>query len=180
MQFSRRAKDILGRLTGEPAKAASQLARKTVAEPAATHSVTDETAEAHSLKSRLAALVQGRSVIAAGSFHLIGLAEIRQRLGPDWERVREKVHQLTRRIIERHIAPQDVYFAGGADDYVLVFAVLGKGAAQFVCAKITQEVQQTLLGDSETRDIGIRTLVSDTDGSLRIEKAQLSDLVVSA
>jgi hypothetical protein len=168
MPFSRSANDIREPLTGEPMKAPSP------------HSVTDEAAAAHSLKARLATLVEGRSVIAAGSFHLVGLAEIRERLGPGWERVREKVHQETRRIIERHIAPQDVYFSDGADDYVIVFAVLGKSAAQLVCGKITQEVQQTLIGDSETRDISIRTVVSETDGNLRIEKAKLSDLVTSA
>jgi hypothetical protein len=168
MPFSRSANDIREPLTGEPMKAPSP------------HSVTDEAAAAHSLKARLATLVEGRSVIAAGSFHLVGLAEIRERLGPGWVRVREKVHQETRRIIERHIAPQDVYFSDSADDYVIVFAVLGKSVAQLVCAKITQEVQQTLMGDSETRDITIRTVVSETDGNLRIEKAKLSDLVASA
>jgi hypothetical protein len=135
---------------------------------------------ASSLKTRLAAAVQGRDVIAAGSFHLVGLAEIRERLGKDWERVRDKVHRQAQRIIERHLAPRDVYFPGGPDDYVLVFAVMGKAAAQLVCAKITQEVQRTLLGDSETLEIGVRTVVSETDGSLRMEKAKLSDLVASA
>lgn len=133
-----------------------------------------------SLKSRLAAAVQGRSTIAAGAFHLVGLAEIRERLGNDWERVREKVHLQTQRSIERHISPRDVYFRGGPDDYVLVFAEMGKAAAQLVCAKITQEVQRTLLGDGETQEVGIRTVVSETDGSLRMEKAKLSDLVVAA
>jgi hypothetical protein len=57
---------------------------------------------------------------------------------------------------------------------------LGKSAAQLVCAKISQEVQQTLLGDAETREIGVRTVVSETDGSLRIEKAKLSDILASA
>jgi hypothetical protein len=135
---------------------------------------------ASSLKTRLTAAVQGRDVIAAGSFHLVGLAEIRERLGKDWERVRDKVHRQAQRIIERHIAPRDVYFPGGPDDYVLVFAEMGKVAAQLVCAKITQEVQRTLLGDSETMEIGVRTVVSETDGSLRMEKAKLSDLVASA
>lgn len=133
-----------------------------------------------SLKSRLTAAVNGRSVIAAGAFHLVGLAEIRERLGSDWERVRGKVHLQARRIIERHLSPRDVYFPGGPDDYVIVFAAMGKEMAQLVCAKISQEVQQTLLGDSETQDISVRTVVSETDGSLRMEKAKLSDLVADA
>jgi len=147
-------------------------------EPLARRTDTAETAGG--LKTRLAAAVQGRDVIAAGAFHLVGLAEIRERLGSDWERVRDKVHQQTRRVIERHISPRDVYFPGGPDDYVLVFAEMGKAAAQLVCAKITQDVQRALLGDGETREIGVRTVVSETDGSLRLEKAKLSDLVASA
>jgi GGDEF domain-containing protein len=161
-------KNLFGRPSGEAAKPVQ----------AAPGAVPAEVAS--SLKTRLAAAVQGRDVIAAGSFHLVGLAEIRERLGKDWERVRDKVHRQTQRIIERHIAPRDVYFPGGPDDYVLVFAEMGKAAAQLICAKITQEVQRTLLGDSETVEIGVRTLVSETDGSLRIEKAKLSDLVASA
>jgi hypothetical protein len=179
MSFSGRAKGLLRRLAGEPAKAASRP-RKAAAEPVAKRSVTDEAAEAHSLKTRLAALVQGRSAIAAGSFHLVGLAEIRERLGANWDRVRDKVHQETRRIIERRIGAKDVYFAGSADDYVLVFAVLGKSAAQLVCAKISQEVQRSMLGDSETQDISVRTLVCEIDGNFRIEKTKLSDLVAAA
>jgi len=154
--------------------------RKVAAAPVAAHSVIDEAAADENLKARLTTLVAGRSVIAAGSFHLVGIAEIRERMGLGWERVREKVHQETRRIIERHIARQDVYFSDGADDYVLVFATLGKNVAQLVCAKISQEVEQTLVGDSETREIRIRTVVSETDGALRIEKASLPDLVASA
>src|ERR1700757_2394969 len=73
-----------------------------------------------SLKSRLAAAVNGRRVIAAGAFHFVGLNEFHERLGNNWERVREKVHMHTRRIIERHTSPRDVYFSGGSDDYVLV------------------------------------------------------------
>jgi hypothetical protein len=177
MAFPQGAKDFLGRLYGEPAKTAP--AQKTTAAPRAPRP-PDQAAVTESLKSRLATVVQGRSVIAAGSFHLVGLAEIRERLGVGWERVREKVHLQARQIIERHIAPRDVYFPGGADDYVLVFAALGKTAAELVCAKISQELQQTLLGDNETREIVVRTVVSETDGSLRIEKAKLPDLIASA
>jgi hypothetical protein len=84
------------------------------------------------------------------------------------------------RIIERHTSPHDVYFQRGADDYVLVFAKLEKSAAQLVCAKISQEIQQTLLGDAETQDVGVRTVVSEADGNLRLEKANLSNLIAAA
>jgi hypothetical protein len=171
-------KSFLGRFYGEAAKPVAperkRLAAYGVLPPVA------EGPDSDSLKSRLAAIVRGRSVIAAGSFHLVGLTEIRERLGDGWERVREKVHDQTRRIIARHIAPQDVFFPGGVDDYVLVFATLSKAAAELVCAKITQELEQTLLGDTETHDILVRTVVSETDGSLRLENANLSDLLASA
>jgi hypothetical protein len=176
MALPLRAKRLLGRLSGEPARAAPTPRKAAPVKPGPGA----EDRSANGLKSRLAAVVNGRSVIAAGSFHLLGLAEIRERLGTDWERVREKVHRQMQRSIERHIAPRDVYFPGGADDYVLVFAELEKSAAQLVCAKIAQEVRQTLLGDSETQDVGVRTVVSETDGNLRLEKSKLSDLVASA
>src|SRR5450432_1356001 len=102
MAFPQGAKDILGRLTGEPAKPAVPPP-KAAAEPLAPRPVANEATAANSLKSRLSAAVQGRSVIAAGTFHLVGLAEIREHLGPEWERVRDKVHKQTQRVIERHI-----------------------------------------------------------------------------
>src|SRR5260221_5176036 len=163
MAAPQNAKSVVGRASGEPA---------------APRAAPGEAA--NSLKCGLAAVGRGREVIAAGAFHLVGLAAIRERLGSDWERVRDKVHRQAQRIIERHISPRDVYFPGGPDDYVLVFAEMGKAAAQLVCAKITEEVQRTLLGDSETQEIGVRTVVSETDGSLRMEKANLSSLVASA
>src|SRR5216683_1833030 len=161
-----------------PPQNAKSMVGRASGEPAAPRAAPAEAAS--SLKSRLAAVVQGRDVIAAGAFHLVGLAAIRERLGSDWERVRDKVHRQAQRIIERHISPRDVYFPGGPDDYVLVFAEMGKAAAQLVCAKITQDVQRALLGDGETREIGVRTVVNETDGSLRMEKANLSSLVASA
>jgi hypothetical protein len=50
---------------------------------------------------------------------------------------------------------------------MIVFAVLAKSVAQRVCAKITQakiaqEVQQTPMDDSETREISIRAVVGET------------------
>jgi hypothetical protein len=140
----------------------------------------DELDATNSLRARLAGVVRGRNVITAGSLHLIGLAEIRERVGGGWERVRETVHQQTRRIIEHHISPQDVYFPIDGDNYLLVFARLEKIAAEFVCAKITQELQRTLLGDDETCDVIVRTVVSEADGSLRIENAKLSGLLAGA
>jgi hypothetical protein len=169
MAFGATARNILDRFTGEPVKPVSAKAPLGAPEEGAS-----------SLKSRLAAVVQGNGVIAAGVFYLVGLAEIRERLGSNWERSSEKAHLLMQRTIERHISPRDVYFPGGPDDYVLVFAQIGKAAAQLVCAKITQEVQRALLGDGETHEISVRTLVSETDGSLRMDKAKLSDLVAAA
>src|SRR5712691_6351184 len=132
MAFSQNAKSSIPRPGGVPPTKGAPAAA--MVEPGVRRPAVDGAAVTDGLKTRLAAVLHGKESVSAGCFHLVGLAEVRKRLGPSWERVQDKVHAQTRRIIERHIAPRDVYFPNGPEDYVLVFAAMGKLAAQAVCA----------------------------------------------
>jgi hypothetical protein len=134
---------------------------------------------AQSPDAKLSTALNGRTRVSAGGFQLIGVADARLRLGAAWSRVEERVHEQVRKIIERRIAPNDVYFPCGPEDYVVVFADLDKTKAQFVCAKILEEVQRTLFGVVETQNIQVRTAVTEINGTMRLEKTTLADLLAA-
>ncbi|HWK46129.1 MAG TPA: hypothetical protein VNT30_15515 [Stellaceae bacterium] len=163
----------------EPESKPTQPAAKATAPKAGVARPSAE-AQAAALTAKLRGVLQGQKQVVTGAFHLIGLAEVRERLGDDWSRVQDKVHLYTQRIIERHLSPRDVYFPCGDEDYVLVFASMDKTAAQFFCAKIIQELHLKLFGDSDTREITVRVAVGEVDGSVHLEEMTVGDLLRGA
>ena len=182
MSLRAAALNLFTRRPGEPDPVAAKPPVSSAAvkspKPAAPQPSTEDQLAA--LSTKLRGILQGQKQVVAGAFHLIGLAEIRQRMGDDWPRVQEKIHLYTRRIIERYLSPRDIYFPCGDEDYVLVFASMDKTAAQFFCAKIIQELHHKLFGDTDTREITIRVAVSEIDGSVRLQQMTVADLLMAA
>lgn len=129
------------------------------------------------LTQRLRTIARDRALIAAGCLHLIGLTTLKERLGPRWGRLSERIHQFAERMIERHVGPGDVWFRYGEEDYVIVFVSLDKMAAQLVCAKIVQELHTLLLGEADAHAISVYTAVAEIDGQISIEDVTLAQLL---
>jgi len=87
-----------------------------------------------------------RSSIPVGRFSMIGLAGIREHLGPRWPALADKVHATARLAIERSLLPGDAFEPDGEDGYIVLFAQLGQREADFKCRAIAKEVSKRLLG----------------------------------
>lgn len=96
----------------------------------------------------------------AGRINFLGLDEVRDRLGSRWEALRDRVHRLTRRIVETNLGEDDAFTRCGDLAYVLVFAHLDIDAATVKCAQIAHQIQEALFGDDAQAAIQVRSLVS--------------------
>lgn len=101
-----------------------------------------------------------------GRLNLIGLARIRTRFGSEWPRIAQRADRIARNVIERHIAPGDVYASWGEDAYIMVFARLGEAEARIKCVLIAREIAKMLLGEDSHEELETRTAVSRLDGAL--------------
>ena len=69
--------------------------------------------------------------VMAGSIQLLGMAEIKQRLGARWSAVADIACRIAEQTIQRHISAEDAYQRHGDESFVLCFASPGKGHAEF-------------------------------------------------
>lgn len=132
-----------------------------------------------SVTAKLRRLVVEDKIASAGCLHMVGLSTLKDRLGERWPMVRGRVHDMADRIIARHLGPLDVHLRLDEETFVVVFAALPKNAAQLVCAKMVEEIVGRLLGDVDTREISVRTLVGEVGDDLAFEDMNLSALIAS-
>lgn len=153
-----------------PAPASARRAEMDTAMPRDAESVT-------SLERRLKDLLNHPQLLSAGRIHMINFANLRERLGDSWPRLRDRVHGAADRLINEAIGPRDVKFRNGDGEYIIVFAVLDKQAASLVCAKIAEELHRLFLGEPDLSDITISTAVGMVNGRLLYEQMSVADLL---
>ncbi|MEE3623118.1 hypothetical protein UCD39_03855 [Nitrospirillum sp. BR 11752] len=132
------------------------------------------------LQNRLSTILERQARICAGTVQLLGLESLRDRLGARWPAVRDRVHQLTERLLKQSLDPADIVFPYGTDTYLVVFARLDERAASLLCARILQDLQRLLLGDADAATIVVRTAVRQVSGDLVVRPHRLSDMMSDA
>lgn len=132
------------------------------------------------VRQRLRAVLDHRTEAAAGSVQLFGLEPLKARLGERWPRLRDRVHQLTERLLERMLAPEDVFFEAGAETFIIIFARLGEEEASLLCARLIVELQQMLLGSGDTAGIVVHAAVRQVSGDIILRPHALKELMTAA
>ncbi|MDE1150794.1 MAG: hypothetical protein PW843_29950 [Azospirillaceae bacterium] len=128
-------------------------------------------------RQRLKAVLGPRKVAQAGCVQFVGLDSLKDRLGPRWPAVRDRVHALADRLLRQMLSPADVYYGYGNETYVVVFANLEANQASLICAKLMQELQRVLLGEPDLSTIVVRTAARETSGDLVLKPERLADLL---
>ncbi len=121
---------------------------------------------------QLQAMLKSDPNFIAGRVNLIGLSKIRDRLGPNWEKLSARAHEIARHEIGRRLTPADVYTRHNEFQYLLIFSQLSKEQAQLKCALIAQEVAKRLLGEDAGDDlIEVQTMIGGQGGVPQFEQA---------
>ncbi len=134
--------------------------------PARQRPVRSDKARLRQFQHRLrtaARTSQPSEPLVAGRLQIIALSRVKARLGGDWQRLATKVHRLTRQILERRLADQDVYVQVG-DRYMILFASLSTVEATFKAQAIAREITVFLIGElPEVDEAPVRLTVHEVD-----------------
>jgi hypothetical protein len=170
-------------LLEQPEAEAAASSPPTSAPPAApAHSRVSRSDKARlkHFETRLRTLAEARGPsepLVAGRLQIIALSRVKERLGEDWPRLATNVHRLTRKILERRLADEDIYARAG-DCYVILFATLTDIEATFKAQAITREITTLLIGDlPELDEEPIRMTVHEIDPGALKAKPTLASLV---
>lgn len=131
------------------------------------------------MQTRLKRMLAGGARAAVG-MHLIGFDTLKARLGPRWPLVLHRVQGLTERLIQQSAGEHDIWFRLGDENYVIVFATLGKQQAQLVCAKLVEQLHTLLLGDPDAAHVTVETMIMKVGGSTLVERHSLAELLSDA
>lgn len=131
-------------------------------------------------KARLRHILAGGQRHSAGAVQLIGLGTLRSRLGNRWDSVKERIYDQTERLFDRYLPPSDVWLRADEANYLVVFATLDRQAAELICGRIVSELHRLMLGNSDTHQITVRSIVTELDGNIAVESTRLDQLLARA
>ena len=105
--------------------------------------------------------------VSTGRVHLIGLEKIREMLGDEWDRLKDKAHHIARSAIKDRLSARDMYTLYEDLSYLVVFADLSKEEAQLKCSLIAEEISNRLIGSKKALDFSdVSTLALKKNGNL--------------
>src|SRR5438046_3286629 len=90
------------------------------------------------------ALAQG---IVAGNVQMLGFEQLRSRLGPMWQKVRDRVHALAEAAIKQQLGPGDLYLTAGDERMIVLFDRLSRPEAEAKARAIAAQLDQQLGAD---------------------------------
>jgi EAL domain-containing protein (putative c-di-GMP-specific phosphodiesterase class I) len=82
----------------------------------------------------------GSATVMAGSIQLLGMAEIKQRLGGRWSEMANSAFRIAEQTIKRHLTAEDAYQRHGRETFLLCFASLDKAHAEAKTRMIAEEI----------------------------------------
>ncbi|MFC7050423.1 hypothetical protein [Emcibacter nanhaiensis] len=130
-----------------------------------------------SVEKKLMKMLSESSMVNTGRVQLLGLKELKEKMGDRWLDLRESILTGLEQIVLKRIGNQDVFFSRSEEEHLIVFAHLAEDEARLVCAKILQELSIKFLGQVETREIVVRTAVGQFDGQLTFEEDTLDNIL---
>lgn len=129
---------------------------------------------------RIEKILSSNRPINTGQIKLIGLNNLKKKLGDKWPSMIDTVHEHLISITKSHISDQDVFFSKSDDEFIIVFALVSENAAKLIAAKILQELTQKFLGSVDTKEIIVKTAVQQVSGELLFHAEDLDFMLEQA
>lgn len=100
------------------------------------------------------------ATLPAAKLHVLGLAPLKEKLGPRWDRLSALVHRLMEKAIRAAQGPSDHCIVLDELSYAITFGNLSLSEASRVCAAIAREVCEHLFGD-QIDEVSVRSIVAE-------------------
>jgi hypothetical protein len=111
---------------------------------------------------------------ASSRVYLLDLETIKNRMGEKWPRLAEKVQNIARQSIDRHLSPVDMAAPYGECGFLAVFSRHSQREAELKCLLIAREMGRRLVGNDEAGDlVKVRSATIAEDGELHFADADL-------
>jgi hypothetical protein len=120
--------------------------------------------------------INGSEVLRAGGVNLIGLDAIRNQLGERWRAKAPRIWEHVDRELARKLSPHDMYFRLDEVNYLIAMPLVTRFMAQAACLSILQEILKFFLGESNLRDVVVRTVTSIEAGQVMSAPLDLQEL----
>ncbi|CAN5118933.1 hypothetical protein BH11PSE2_BH11PSE2_18280 [soil metagenome] len=124
--------------------------------------------------------IHGSEVLKSGGVNIIGLDAIRRQLGDRWPAKRSRIWEHMDRELERRLTPHDMFFRLDETNYLIALPLCTRFMAQAACLSIMQDVLKFFLGESNMRDVIVRTVTSVEGGTVASDGLDPHAIVESA
>lgn len=160
---ARHIKSLIRRLSSWR-KRAQDPVRSIHAGRAATLS-SEKSAELENLCNQL---FRRKDLITSGKLSFIGLAQIKKRMGRQWNGLCKIVYATAEEVIGQYTGPGDIFIRYKDDTYILIFARSTPEESRLKGTLIAQEIRRRLfeMDEADLRDLEIRQTV----GEIRTDK----------
>lgn len=127
-----------------------------------SHNLSPEKQQA--LRGLCEQLFRKKELLTSGKLQLIGLANIKKKMGKRWQGLCAVVYETTENVIKENIGAHDLFIRYTDDTYVIIFAQEDLKASEAVARRIAEEVRRRLfsLDEAALREIEIRETVKQT------------------
>lgn len=103
-----------------------------------------------------AQLLKKSELIASGKLQLIGLEEIKGKMGARWEKLCQDVYATAEDVITQHLGKSDVFMRYKGDVYIIIFAYASRQEAAVKAEIIVDEIKRRLYALNEDDLSGIK------------------------
>ena len=100
------------------------------------------------------------TMVASAKIHVLGLAPLKKKLGPRWDKLSDLVHKLFETAIEKVQGPSDHFMPLDELSYAVTFRDLSLTETNLACIVIAKDVCRLLFG-KQIDEIAVRTIVGE-------------------
>lgn len=108
------------------------------------------------LRQQLAPLWRNGTSTLGANVQIIGLGELKEKVGDRWARYRDVVHLAVEKVFERTLAADDRHVRLGEDLYIVAFGDTDPIVAAQRTEAIKAEIVRQLLGDEGSSSVSVR------------------------
>ncbi|MBI1775477.1 MAG: hypothetical protein HYR63_09030 [Proteobacteria bacterium] len=102
--------------------------------------------------------------LIAGNVQMLGFARVRERLGPVWHEVRERVHGLAEEVIRKHLGPGDLFLKASDERFIVLFDRASRAQGEAKARAIASVLDQRLgAAGQESHLIQVRAVAVELD-----------------
>lgn len=112
------------------------------------------------LESLCEALFMKKELIASGRIQVLGLDEVRKKMGRRWVGLRDIIYETCEEVIKKYTNSSDVFFRYKEKDFIILFGTSSAEESDARMTLIASEIRRCLFESHGIENVGVRKDVS--------------------